>query len=60
MTKQFNILLIVTDEQRISEVGAYGETPCITPNLDKLASQSRVYKNTYTSCPLCSPARGSV
>ncbi len=56
MRKQPNILLIVTDEQRISECGAYGKTSCNTPNLDKLASESHVFKNTYTSCPLCSPA----
>ena len=60
MNPKLNVLLVVTDEQRISEVGAYGKTPCMNPNLDRLANSSRVYENTYTSCPLCSPARGSV
>jgi arylsulfatase A-like enzyme len=55
-----NILLIVTDEQRLSELGAYGSTPCKTPNLDRLAKQSVLYQNAFTSCPLCSPARATV
>lgn len=57
---KFNVLLIVTDEQRITELGAYGSTSCKTPNLDKLAKQSVVYENAYTSCPLCSPARATI
>jgi hypothetical protein len=32
-----NILLLFTDQHRLSVVGCYGETPCQTPNLDRLA-----------------------
>ncbi len=55
-----NILLILTDEQRLSEFGAYGSTPCKTPNLDRLAKESVLFENAYTTCPLCSPARATV
>ena len=37
--KQPNILLIMTDQHRLSAVGAYGPTPCQTPNIDMLARQ---------------------
>ena len=55
-----NILLFVTDEHRLSGIGAYGRTPCKTPNIDALASRGVLFENTYTTCPLCSPARASL
>ena len=54
-----NILMFVTDEHRLSGIGAYGNTPCKTPNIDKLAENGVIFENNYTSCPLCSPARAS-
>lgn len=55
-----NILLIMTDQHRLSAVGAYGPTPCLTPNLDRLAREGVVFENAYTTCPVCSPARATV
>ncbi|MFW5803449.1 MAG: sulfatase-like hydrolase/transferase [Verrucomicrobiota bacterium] len=55
-----NILLILTDQHRLSAVGAYGETPCQTPNLDRLAAAGTRFETAYTTCTLCSPARASV
>ena len=55
-----NILLIMTDQHRLSAVGAYGETPCKTPNIDRLAENGVLFKNAYTTCPVCSPARASI
>ncbi|HBE04715.1 MAG: hypothetical protein A2096_17740 [Spirochaetes bacterium GWF1_41_5] len=57
---RLNVLMIVTDEQRIDELGAYGSTLCRTPNLDRLAGESILFRNAYTSCPLCSPARATL
>ena len=31
-----------------------------TPNIDKLAEEGVLFKNTYTTCPVCSPARASI
>ncbi|MFP4029560.1 MAG: sulfatase-like hydrolase/transferase [Candidatus Brocadiia bacterium] len=55
-----NILLITTDQHRLSGVGAYGPTPCQTPNIDALASKGVLFENTYTTCPVCTPARASI
>ncbi len=55
-----NILLILTDQHRLSALGSYGETPCRTPNLDRLAREGVRFQNAYTTCPVCSPARASV
>ena len=55
-----NIMLIFTDQHRLSAVGPYGETPCQTPNIDKLAKNGTRFETTYTVCPVCSPARGTI
>lgn len=58
--KKPNIILFLTDQQRLSAIGAYGDTVCRTPNLDKLAARGVRFENTYTACTLCSPARASL
>ena len=61
MTPQYpNILLIMTDQHRLSAVGAYGRTPCRTPHIDRLAQEGVRFENAYTTCPVCTPARASV
>ena len=55
-----NILLIFTDQHKLSAVGAYGETPCQTPNLDRLAETGVRFETAYTVFPVCSPARGTI
>lgn len=59
-TDRPNVLLIFTDQHRLSAVGCYGETPCRTPNIDRLASEGARFETAYTTCPVCSPARGTI
>ncbi|SVE13894.1 uncharacterized protein METZ01_LOCUS466748, partial [marine metagenome] len=37
-----------------------GDTPCRTPNIDRLANEGIRFQTVYTTCPVCSPARGSI
>ncbi len=60
MKSRPNILLILTDQHRLSAIGSYGNTPCQTPNLDRLAAEGIRFETAYTSCPVCSPARASI
>ncbi len=60
MSAQPNILFIFTDQHRLSAVGCYGDTPCKTPNIDRLAAQGVRFETAYTVCPVCSPARGTI
>jgi arylsulfatase A-like enzyme len=60
ISKRPNILLIFTDQHRLSAVGCYGETPCQTPNLDRLAAEGLRFETAYTVCPVCSPARATI
>lgn len=55
-----NILLLFTDQQSLAAVGSYGETPCQTPNLDRLAATGIRFETAYTSSPVCAPARGTI
>lgn len=59
-SERLNILFIFTDQHRLSGLGAYGPTPCRTPNLDRIAADGVRFENVYTSCPVCSPARGTI
>ncbi|MFW5787707.1 MAG: sulfatase-like hydrolase/transferase [Halanaerobiales bacterium] len=61
MTGKKNIILILTDQQALSTMKAfYNNSVCLTPNLNKLAEKGIKFENNYTTCPLCSPARGSI
>jgi arylsulfatase len=43
MKQRKNLLLITTDQQRYDTLKCYGADYAITPNLDKLASESVVF-----------------
>lgn len=55
-----NILFIFTDQWRADCLGYRGHQIVKTPNLDKLAKKSIDFTNSFTVCPLCTPARGSM
>jgi arylsulfatase len=55
-----NLLFIWTDEQRADTMAAYGNTKIHAANLDRLASESIVFKNAYVTQPVCTPSRASV
>jgi arylsulfatase A-like enzyme len=38
-------------------IGCYGDPLANTPNIDNLASKGILYKNAYSTAPVCSPAR---
>lgn len=54
-----NILFLSTDQQTWNTLSAYGNTYVQTPNLDRLANEGVSYRKSYTSNPVCSPARAS-
>lgn len=41
-------------------MGAYRNRICQTPNLDKLAKQSLIFNNAFSSVSSCSPSRASI
>jgi arylsulfatase A-like enzyme len=55
-----NVLLLCTDQQRFSALGASGNDEIETPNLDRLASQGVLFENCYVQNPVCGPSRASL
>lgn len=58
--KRPNLLFIITDQQRFDALSIAGNQVLKTPNLDRLAKQGAWFKNAYTQCAVCAPARASI
>ena len=57
--KQPNILFIAVDDLR-PQLGCYGHSETISPNIDKLASRGTIFERAYCNVPVCGPSRVSV
>lgn len=57
MTKQPNILLITTDQQRFDTTGDAAPSFLRTPHLDVLAREGVTFSRAYSDCPICVAAR---
>jgi arylsulfatase A-like enzyme len=55
-----NIVLILSDDQAWTDYGFMGHEDIETPNLDRLASRSRVFRRGYVASPLCRPSLASM
>ncbi len=55
-----NVVLIVSDDQGWGDYSFMGHKQIKTPHLDKLASQSLVYKRGYVPSSLCCPSLASI
>lgn len=56
-TRRPGILLILPDQWRGEALGCQGNPDVRTPNLDRLASQGVLFRNTFANTPVCCPAR---
>lgn len=57
--KKMNVLFIVSDDLR-AELACYGDSPALTPNIDRLAMQGVRFERAYCQYPLCCPSRTSM
>ena len=55
--KRPNVIFIYADDLGYGELGSYGQTKIKTPNLDRLAREGMRFTQSYTSTPVCAPAR---
>lgn len=55
-----NVLFLWTDEQRADTLQVNGNFRFHMPVLNRLASESIVFRNTYVTQPICTPSRGSI
>lgn len=54
-----NVLFICIDDLR-TQIGAYGHQEIITPNLDKLADDGRLFSNHYVQVPTSGASRAAM
>lgn len=55
-----NIIFILADDLGFNQIGAYGDTPIKTPNLDRLAKNGIRFTQAYSGNTVCSPSRVSL
>ena len=54
-----NFVLITADDLGL-QLGCYGDTQAITPNIDRLASEGMLFRQGYVTQSSCSPSRASI
>lgn len=55
-----NVVFLLADQWRAQALGYAGDTNAKTPHLDRLATQGVVLTRAVSTCPVCSPYRGSL
>lgn len=54
-----NVLVVMTDQQKATSLGLYGNPDVRTPVLERLAERGTVYRHAFSPHPLCVPSRAS-
>ena len=55
-----NILFFQVDQLMANALRCYGNSVCISPNIDRLAADGVVFEQAYCNFPLCAPSRASM
>lgn len=55
-----NVLLLISDDHGIDQLGCYGNPKIKTSNLDQMASQGVRFTNAFSVAASCSASRGSI
>jgi len=58
-SKKPNVLFIAVDDLR-PQLGCYGRTETLSPNIDKLAAGGTLFERAYCNVPVCGPSRVGV
>src|SRR5690554_2404937 len=54
-----NILWIVSEDNS-PFIGAYGDSFATTPNIDRFATEGVLYRNAFSTAPVCAPSRSTL
>lgn len=53
-------ILWITSEDNGPHLGCYGDDYATTPHLDGLAAKGLIYRNAWSTAPVCAPARTTI
>jgi arylsulfatase A-like enzyme len=54
-----NILVIFSDDHAQQAISAYGSTLMPTPNIDRIAREGAIFRNSFVTNSLCAPSRAA-
>lgn len=55
-----NVVIVFIDDEGYGDVGCYGATGFVTPNLDRMAVNGMRFTNFYSAQPVCSASRAGL
>jgi uncharacterized sulfatase len=53
-------ILWITSEDNGPHLGAYGDRFADAPNIDRIAAEGMIYRNAWSTAPVCAPARTAI
>jgi arylsulfatase A-like enzyme len=59
MSNRPNIVLVMTDQQRMDSLACYGNCFTVTPNTSAMAANGMCFDTALTPWPVCTPARAT-
>ncbi len=59
-SEQRNVLLLISDDHGLGELGCYGNKVIQTPNLDRLAENGVIFSSAFTTVASCSASRSVI
>lgn len=55
-----NVIYIIADDLGYGDLSSYGQSKFQTPNIDAIGKKGMIFKQHYSSAPVCAPARGAL
>ena len=55
-----NVIIILADDLGYGDLGCYGSTTILTPNLDRMAREGLRFTDAYAAAAFCSPSRAGL
>ena len=55
-----NIVFIISDDHAFQAIGAYGGKLMPTPNIDRIAKEGAIFRNSFVTNSICGPSRATL